>query len=292
MPRSAPPHDASLLKGAALMVIGAAILFPLLNACAKLLSPRYPIIEIVWFRFVGHLLFFLVLFLPSRGPRLLLAHRPGLQFLRSVLLLGATALFISAIGRVQLATASTINFSVPLIVTALAFPLLGERIDWRRTLAVVVGFAGVLLVLRPGAGSFDPALLLLCGQAVCYALYQLVTRRAGAYDTAETQIVYAAFVGTAVTTLMVPFAFRLPESLGDAALLLGLGLFGGLGHYCVTRALQLAPAALLSPLGYAELLGATFLGWLVFGNVPDAFTWAGAAVIIGSGLYVAGRRSL
>lgn len=273
------------------MIIGAGIMFPLLNTCAKLLSPRYPIVEIVWARFAGHLLFFLVLFLPSRGPLLLVARRPGLQVLRSVLLLGATALFISAIGRVQLATASAINFAAPLIVTALSLPLLGEPVGLKRTAAVLVGFTGVLLILRPGAGMIDPALLLLCGQATCYALYQIVTRRAGAYDSAETGIVYAAFVGTAAASLAVPFAFRLPESLGDVALFLGLGLFGGVGHYCLTRGFQFAPAALLSPLGYSELLGTTLLGWLVFANVPDAFTWAGAAVIIASGLYVAGRRS-
>jgi drug/metabolite transporter (DMT)-like permease len=289
-PRPAPPPAPSILKGAALMVLGAAVLFPLLNTCAKLLTARYPIIEVVWARFIGHFLFFLVLFLPRRGARLLVTRRPGLQLLRSALLLGATALFISAIGRVPLATASAINFSAPLIVTALAFPLLGEAVDWRRTLAVLVGFAGVLVVLRPGAGAIDPALLLLCGQATCYALYQLVTRRAGAFDSAETGIVYAALVGTVATTVAVPFAFRLPESLADVVLFLGLGLFGGVGHYCITRALQLAPAALLSPLGYAELLGATLLGWLVFANVPDALTWTGAAVIVASGLYIAGRR--
>jgi drug/metabolite transporter (DMT)-like permease len=136
----------------------------------------------------------------------------------------------------------------------------------------------------------DPALLLLCGQVTCYALYQIVTRRAGAYDDAETGIVYAALVGTVAASLALPFAFRLPESFGDVALFLSLGLFGGLGHYCLTRAFQLAPAALLSPLGYSELLGATLLGWLVFGNVPDGFTGAGAAVIVLSGLYVAFRR--
>jgi drug/metabolite transporter (DMT)-like permease len=290
-----PPDPVSqrpvaLLKGAALMAFGAGVTFPLVNTCAKLLSARYPIVEIVWARFAGHLLFSLVLFLPSRGPLLLVARRPGLQVLRSVLLFGATALFVSAIGRVQLATASAINFSAPLIVTALSLPLLGERVGWKRTVAVVVGFAGVLLILRPGAGIIDPALLLLCGQVICYALYQIATRRVGAYDNAETGIVYAALVGTAAASLALPFAFRLPESVGDVALFLGLGLFGGLGHYCLTRGFQLAPAALLSPLGYSELLGATLLGWLVFGNVPDAFTWAGAVVIVASGLYVAGRR--
>jgi drug/metabolite transporter (DMT)-like permease len=285
----APARSATLLKGAALMCLGAGVLFPLLNTCAKLLSPNYAILEIVWARFAGHFLFFLILFLPRHGVGLLRAQRPGLQVLRSFLLFGATALFMSAIGRVSLATASAINFSVPLIVTALAYPLLGEIVGWRRAAAVLVGFAGVLVVLRPGAGTIDPALLLLCGQATCYALYQIATRRAAAHDSPETGIVYAALVGTVIASLAVPFVFELPRTLFDTALFLGLGLFGGLGHYCLMRAFQLAPAALISPLGYAELLGATLLGWVVFANAPDAATWIGAAIIIASGLYVAAR---
>jgi drug/metabolite transporter (DMT)-like permease len=197
---------------------------------------------------------------------------------------------MSAIHDVQLATASTIGFSTPILVTALSVPLLGEPVGPRRWTAVFVGFIGVLIIVRPGSDLMNPATLLLFGSSSCYALYQIVTRRSGAHDTAETGIVYAALVGTLATSLVVPFVFKPPTSLQDSLLFLGLGVFGGFGHYLVTRAFQLAPAAFVSPLGYVELLGTTVLGYLIFGNVPDAQTWLGAAIIVAAGLYIALRE--
>jgi drug/metabolite transporter (DMT)-like permease len=229
-------------------------------------------------------------FLPRRGWRLFAAKRPAIQVARSFLLLGATALFISAIGRVPLATASAIGFTSPLIVTALSMPLLGETVGPRRWTAVLVGFIGVLIIIRPGAGLADPAILLLLGQSTCYALYQIATRRGGAHDSAETGIVYAALVGTITTSLAVPFVFEAPRSVMDCALLAGLGLFGGFGHYLVTRAFQLAPAAVISPLGYVELIGTTILGYVVFQNLPDLWTWIGAGIVVASGIYIAMRE--
>jgi drug/metabolite transporter (DMT)-like permease len=290
------PSDTALdrpfdpLRGILLMCLGVS-LFPALNTCSKLLNIEgYPVPEIVWARFAGHLLFVAVAFLPRRGLRLFAARRPGLQIGRSLFLLGSTALFISAIGRVPLATASTIGFTTPLLVTALSVPLLGEPVGWRRWSAVVVGFLGALVIIRPGSGLSDPAILVLLGAAAFYALYQIATRSGGAHDTAETGIVYAALVGTLATSLVVPFVFEAPRSLLDLALFLGLGLFGGFGHYFVTRAFQYAPAAVISPLGYVELLGTTILGYLVFGNFPDFWTWVGAAIIIASGAYIAARE--
>jgi drug/metabolite transporter (DMT)-like permease len=287
---SAPDRPSDPLRGILLMCLGVS-LFPLLNACAKFLNIEgYPIPEIVWARFTGHFLFVAAAFLPKRGLRLFAARRPVLQIGRSLFLLGSTAFFISAIGRVPLATASTIGFTTPLLVTALSVPLLRDPVGWRRWSAVAVGFAGALVIIRPGAGLNDPAVLVLLGAAAFYALYQIATRRGGAYDSAETGIVYAALVGTIASTLVVPFVFEAPRSLRDLFLFLGLGLFGGFGHYFVTRAFQHAPAAVISPLGYVELLGTTILGYLIFDNFPDAWTWVGAAIIIASGIYIALRE--
>jgi drug/metabolite transporter (DMT)-like permease len=277
------------LRGILLMCLGVAM-FPFLNTCSKLLSAQYPVVEIVWARFLGHLLLMVIAFFPKRGWRLFAARRPGIQVSRSFLLLGATTLFITAIGQVPLATASAIGFTAPLIVTALSVPLLGEAVGIRRWTAVLIGFAGVLIIIRPGTGFMNPAILLLLAQATCYALYQIATRSGGAHDSAETAIVYAALVGSAATSLVVPFAFRVPASLEDGLLFCGLGLFGGLGHYFVTKAFQLGSAALISPLGYVELIGSTILGYLVFQNLPDLWTWVGAGIIIGCGLYTAVRE--
>jgi len=284
-----PTRQTNILRGMALMCLGVSM-FPFLNASAKYLSAEYPMPQIVWARFAGHLVFVLVAFLPRRGWRLLVTHRPGLQIGRSFFLLASTLFFVSAIGSVQLATASAIGFATPILVTALSVPLLGEPVGIRRWTAVCIGFIGVLIIVRPGSDLMNPSVLLLLGAAVSYALYQIVTRRSGAHDSAETGIVYAALVGTVVMSFIVPFVFRAPASPAHALLFSLLGILGGFGHYLVTRAFQLAPAAFISPFGYVELIGTTILGYLIFGNVPDGATWLGAAIIIAAGVYIAIRE--
>ncbi len=195
-----------------------------------------------------------------------------------------------AIGRVPLATASAIGFTSPLIVTALSVPLLHESVGWRRWSAVLVGFAGALLVIRPGSGFHQPAVLLLLASAVAYALYLIATRWVSRYDNAPTGIIFAALFGSLAMTVMLPFVFVMPRTLWDATLLCCLGLFGGFGHYLIIRAFQLGPAAVIAPLGYVELIGTATLGYLVFNNFPDLWTWVGAGVIIASGIYIAFRE--
>jgi drug/metabolite transporter (DMT)-like permease len=282
-------RQSDALRAILLMCLGVSM-FPFLNTSAKLLTAHYPVSEIIWARFAGHLMVMLAVFLPSRGWPIFQARRPTIQIARSFLLLGSTAFFVTAIGRVPLATASAIGFSSPIIVTALSVPLLGESVGPRRWGAVVVGFIGVLIVIRPGSGLLSPATLLLLGSASCYALYQIATRRGGAHDSAETGIIYAALVGTLVTSAIVPFNFEMPHRFVDTALLVSLGVFGGVGHYFVIQAFRLGPAAVVSPFGYLELVGTATLGYLVFGNFPDSWTWAGAGLIVASGVYIAIRE--
>jgi drug/metabolite transporter (DMT)-like permease len=282
-------RQSGALRAILLMCLGVSM-FPFLNTSAKLLTAHFPVSEIIWARFAGHLMVMLAVFLPSRGWPIFQARRPTIQIARSFLLLGSTAFFVTAIGRVPLATASAIGFSSPIIVTALSVPLLGESVGPRRWGAVVVGFIGVLIVIRPGSGLLSPATLLLLGSASCYALYQIATRRGGAHDSAETGIIYAALVGTLVTSAIVPFNFEMPHRFVDTALLVSLGVFGGVGHYFVIQAFRLGPAAVVSPFGYLELVGTATLGYLVFGNFPDSWTWAGAGLIVASGVYIAIRE--
>jgi drug/metabolite transporter (DMT)-like permease len=282
-------RQSDALRAILLMCLGVSM-FPFLNTSAKLLTAHFPVSEIIWARFAGHLMVMLAVLLPSRGWPIFQARRPTIQIARSFLLLGSTAFFVTAIGRVPLATASAIGFSSPIIVTALSVPLLGESVGPRRWGAVVVGFIGVLIVIRPGSGLLSPATLLLLGSASCYALYQIATRRGGAHDSAETGIIYAALVGTLVTSAIVPFNFEMPHRFVDTALLVSLGVFGGVGHYFVIQAFRLGPAAVISPFGYLELVGTATLGYLVFGNFPDSWTWAGAGLIVASGVYIAIRE--
>lgn len=266
-------------------------MFPFMNAAMKLLGTSgYPVAEIVWARFTGHLLVMLLVFLPQYGWRLLASRRPAVQIARSLLMLASNGLFVTAISRVPLATASAIGFTSPLIVTALSVPLLRESVGIRRWSAVIVGFAGALLVIRPGSGLHDPAVLLLLLGSAAYALYQIATRWVSFYDAAATGIVFTALLGALVTSAVLPFVFVMPRSAFDLALFCSLGVLGGFGHYLVIRAFQAGPAAVIAPLGYVELIGTATLGYLIFGQFPDAWTWVGAAVIIASGLYIALRE--
>ena len=265
-------------------------LFPLMNAEVKLLTARYPVIEITWARFTGHLVVMLIVFWPKYGRQLIATRRPLVQLARSALMLVSNGIFVYAIHKVPLATASAIGFTSPLIVTALSVPLLGEQVGWRRWSAVLVGFCGALLIIRPGTGLHDPAVLLLLASSGAYALYQIATRFVMAHDSPATGIIFAALLGSLATTMVLPFVFVMPKSLFDLAMLLSLGCLGGVGHLLVIKAFQAAPAAVIAPLGYIELIGTTILGYLIFGNFPDALTWVGALIIIASGLYIAMRE--
>ena len=278
-----------VLRGILLMCAGVSM-FPFLNAGVKLLAPNYPVMEIVWARFTGHLIIVLAVFLPRYGRTLFRTRRPAVQIGRSALMLVSNIVFISAIGRVPLATASAIGFTSPLIVTALSVPLLGESVGPRRWSAVAVGFLGALLIIRPGSGFENAAVLLLLVSSFAYALYQIATRWIAAYDNAATGIIFAALLGSLATSLLQPFLFVMPKSLTDLALFIAIGCFGGAGHYLIIRAFQQGPAAVIAPLGYVELIGTASLGWLIFAQFPDFWTWAGAAVIIASGLYIALRE--
>jgi drug/metabolite transporter (DMT)-like permease len=277
------------LRGILLMCAGVS-LFPLMNAEVKLLTARYPVIEITWARFTGHLIVMLIVFWPRYGRQLLATRRPLVQLARSALMLVSNGIFVFAIGTVPLATASAIGFTSPLIVTALSVPLLREQVGWRRWSAVIVGFCGALLIIRPGAGLHDPAVLLLLASSGAYALYQVATRWVMAHDSPATGIIFAALLGSLGTTMVLPFVFVMPKSLFDLAMLLSLGCLGGLGHFLVIKAFQAAPASVIAPLGYIELLGTATLGYLIFANFPDSLTWVGALIIIASGLYIAMRE--
>src|SRR5437763_6253813 len=280
-------HDA--LRGILLMC-GGVSMFPFMNAAVKFLGADYPVPQIVWARFAGHLLVLLLVFLPQYGGRLLATRRPAVQIGRSLLMLFSNMMFVVAIARVPLATASAIGFTSPLLVTALSVPLLHESVGIRRWSAVVIGFVGALLVIRPGAGMHDPAVLLLLLSSAAYALYQIATRWVSFYDDAAIGIVFSALLGSLVMTMPLPFVFVMPQSALDFLLFASLGLLGGAGHYLVIRAFQSGPAAVIAPLGYVELIGTTILGYAIFGNFPDLWTWIGAAIIIASGLYIALRE--
>ena len=285
------PRETRILRG--ILFIGlATVLFVIMNTAVKVLSPSLPTVELIWARSLGHLVFVVALFAPIHGGwRLFVTRKPRTQIARSLLLLASTSFFFTALGHVPLADATAISFTAPILVAAVAGPLLRERVRLDQWAAIAVGFAGALVVVRPGFGDTNPYALLVFGSAACYALYQILTRRVAGVDRPETSVTYSALVGSLLLCLVVPFYWRAPQGSTQWLLLSVLGFFGGLGHYCVVRALLWGPASVLSPFHYTQLVLAALAGFLVFGDVPSVWTWLGAAVIILSGLYIAWREA-
>lgn len=276
---------------AVLFMLGAITVLPCMNVLARYLSAEYSTTQIVWARYTGHLLFALILFMPKHGIGLLRAQKPGVHIIRSVLMFCCTCMFFLAVRYIEVPIASAINFTSPIIVTALAVPFLGEKVGIRRWIAVLVGFCGALIIIRPGGAESHWAMFLVIGTAFFYAVYQVLTRKYASSDSAETSITYIALIGALMTTVALPFDYRLPTSALDYGLFILIGFLGGLGHFLVIKAFRLGEASLLSPLNYGQLLMATLLTFLIFGTLPDAITWLGAGIIVGSGLYITYREA-
>jgi drug/metabolite transporter (DMT)-like permease len=274
------------LQRAVLYMILVALLIPLLNASAKYLAARYPVIEIAWARYAGHFVYMVIFFAPRLGTSLLVSSRPGMQLARSTLLCISTLIFITGLPHVPLTTATAISFTGPFMVTAMAPLLLGERVTPARWLAVAAGFVGALVILRPGAAAVSPAAFLFLASAFASALYQIMSRKLANLDRAETSITYIALAGFVLTSIPLPFYWQTPASARDLMLFVGLGVFGGFGHYFLVRAFELAPAPFVAPFNYLGLIGAALLSVVVFGQFPDAWVWLGAAIIAGSGIFI------
>jgi drug/metabolite transporter (DMT)-like permease len=268
------------------LMIAAVNCFSFLDASAKYLSLTLPAVEVVWARYFGAFLVAIVLSNPVSHPGLLRTKRPWLQIFRSALLVFSTLLAFTALRYLQLDEQVSIIFAAPFMVAALSGPILGERISWRRWLAIVTAFAGVLVVTRPFADSIHPAALLTCGGAACYAVYIICTRILARTDSNETTLFYSNSVGAAVMSVAVPFFWVPPDNLLTVFLMVAAGVFGSVGHYLLIMAHRHAPAAILAPYIYTQLLTMIALGYLVFGDIPNRWTFVGAAIVVASGLYL------
>ena len=279
------------LVGVLYMCLAASAGLPGLNAIVKLLLADYHMVQIIWFRCVVHLGFMVALFMPAMGLRLFATRRPWLQSIRSLTQLVTFTLIWVSLFWTPITTVTMVLFTGPLILVALSVPFLGETVGPRRWAAVFVGFAGVLIVIRPGADVAHWASLLVLGGAFFYAVYQIQTRKLAGYDDSRTTAVYTILAAFVVATVAVPFYWEAPRSGMDWFLFASLGVTGGLAHFFIIKAYQYAEASLLGPFDYCQLVGASILGFAVFGEVPDTWTWVGATVIIASGLYIAHREA-
>ncbi|HVO87970.1 MAG TPA: DMT family transporter [Casimicrobiaceae bacterium] len=271
-------------QGLVLLLSGTALI-AVMDALVKLLSHSYSTLQIAWGRYaVSAILLFLVIE-PRRSFARLRTRRLSLHLLRTALLLSATVCFFAALRTLSLADANAIFFSSPLLITVLSCWILRESIGARRWLAVLAGFAGVLLVMRPGSGTLGAAALLPLIAASCSALYHVMTPVLARTEDPANTLHFMALVAGVGLLPVVPFFWTAFDAAGAVGIV-AIGTLGTAGHFLLIRAFQTVPASTLSPFLYVYLVWATILGWLIFSDVPSVATIAGAVVIIASGLYV------
>jgi drug/metabolite transporter (DMT)-like permease len=295
LPRLLPPaaiaDPRERLKAIGLMAL-ATICFALLDATAKYLVTVevVPVAQVTWLRFISHIGFSAIALWPFAFKPSLRSAKPVIQIVRSAIMIVTTGLNFVSLRYLQLDQTITIFFLAPLLVALLAGPLLDELVGSHRIVAIIAGFIGVLLVMHPGFGTLHWAMLISLVATFGYALYNLSTRYLAAFDPPEVTQTYTPLAGAVVLMPFALSAWQWPQSPGVWVLFASLGFWGGLGHWLLILAHRHAPASALAPFIYFGLIWMSFAGFLVFGQVPTAWTLSGAAVVIVSGLYLFARE--
>jgi drug/metabolite transporter (DMT)-like permease len=272
------------LRRALPFILFAGLCFSTLDATAKYLVQEHSLFVVVWARYAGQMLVTTPIAFQRGGPGFWRTRHLAMQLVRSLCLVIATACFFGGLRFLPLAEGTAVSFLAPMIGLLLAYPVLGERPTRARWLAAIGGFAGIVILVRPGGAVFHPATLLLLGAAVSNALYQLLTRKLPG-DPSHTTLFYSGLVGTVLLSLALPFA-ETPSSVAwsDVFFLVLLGLLAGAGHWGLIIAFTRAPATLVAPFTYVGMVWATLYGLAVFGHLPDRWSFLGMAVIVASGV--------
>lgn len=286
---TAPPESRTLLIGIALMVMGMAVLNAM-DAISKLLAADYSGIQVAWARYTFHLLPMVLLAGPARLRRMARTADLRAQVLRSAALALSAVCIIMAFALMPLADAIAVSFIAPLLIVALSARFLGERVGPHRWIAVLVGFAGMLVLVWPSGNVFETGTFLAFAAALFWAIGLLMTRHVRGDDPWST-LFYTALIGTLMISVVVPFFWSSPTPAAWG-LMVAMGLIGGVAHTLIIYAFRHAGASVLAPYNYTLLLWATLYGWLLFGDLPNARTLIGAAIIIAAGLYAWHRERL
>jgi len=284
---SAEDEDRRMRILAIALMCGTMVCFTGLDTCAKWLSASLPITQIIWTRYVGASLIALAGSRVMSRPMTLRSKRPWLQLVRSTLLFGSTSANLLAVHQLQLSETATISFLTPIFVALLAGPLLGEKVSTERLIVIVIGFLGVVIATRPGTAAFQPIVLIAIAGVVCNSGYVLATRKLAGADTAQTTLAWTQIAGIVCLTPILPFVWREPGSAGAWLLLAALGVFGAAGHGLLIVAHRFAPAPILTPFTYTQLIWMILSGILVFGDWPAPATLVGAALVVACGAYLA-----
>jgi drug/metabolite transporter (DMT)-like permease len=287
-PSSGARPPASTIAGIALFLFSG-VCFTVLDVIAKYLSRDYSIVQVAWARYVFAIVAVMALIPKVHRRRPFVSAKPLLQVARAVLLVMVTLMFFLAVSYLPLADVTSVAFATPLIVTAFGALLLGETVGARRWTAVIVGFCGVLIIVRP-AGTVHWAVFVTLAMATGNAVFQLLTRVLSRYDSPHVAATYVAFVGAFGLSLIVPFVWKTPDLFGWV-LHVVIGLAAGVGHYALASAFNQAPASTLAPFAYIQLVWITIGGLLVFGDFPDFWTITGAGIVVSSGIYLFYREA-
>lgn len=277
----------NVLKGFLLAAAGL-LLFACMDSTTKYLTSHYNVPTVVAMRYIVHCALMLVILTPRHSNQLIKTQRTGLVIVRAVTLTVASLCIGLALQRMPLAETTAINFLAPTLIALFAGSLLGEQIGIMGWAAVIVGFFGVMLIARPGSGLDGWGIVFALGAAVANAAYQLLSRILASTERAITLLFYTALIGTIVFGLALPWFWeQKTPSTTELVLFISMGAFGGLGHYLFTLAYRHAPASVLAPMTYLQLLWAGLLGWIIFDTVPDGWGIAGMGIIAASGLLIA-----
>jgi drug/metabolite transporter (DMT)-like permease len=272
-----------------MMCIGVACLC-VNDALAKALAATYSPFQILFLRNLIALPFAVFIAFAMGGAAALRSHHPQSHLLRGVLWMAAAFLFVSGLKFLGLAEATSLVFIAPLFITVISALFLREDVGWVRWLAVLVGFAGVLIAVRPGGSAFQLASLLPLATALFYAVLLVSARWVEPRESVWTLLLYLTGAGALLSALAMPFVW-VPLEPGDLWLFAVIALFGTAGMTLMTQAFRMTPAVVVAPLDYTALIWATLAGWLVWNELPDGMVIAGAAVIIASGAFTLWRES-
>jgi len=278
-------------NGRAIAVMSAGVLCLVANdTLAKWLTDFYNPIQIIFMRNLIAVPMVAAIILALRGPSAFITPHLKVHAVRGLMVVTAAFLFFSGLAELPLAEATSIGFAAPIFITALSVPLLGEPVGWRRWAAVLFGFAGVLIIVRPGAAAFHPASLYVVGTAILYAFYMISARWIGPGERFGTMSFYVLLFPLIYAAIAVPFVWR-PVDPSHLLVFGGLAVVGSLGVSLIGHAFRLGDAAVVAPFDYSALLWASLLGWLIWGEIPGSWTYAGAAVIVASGIYIVWRET-
>ena len=265
-------------------MLGAMFLFSAVDTQAKFLTTEFHPVQVIWFRQLGLLAGVLIL-LCIKGPSILRSGQPRLQVTRGTLSIGSALLFVFAIKYAALADAIAVSFVVPFFVTILGALILKESVGIRRWSAVVVGFIGALIIIRPGTEAVHPAVMLVVFAALFYALRQIIGRLLADTDKTVTTVAYTAIIGSVLITLPLPLVWQTPQSSTHLLLIFGMTVLAAISEVMVVKSLEVAEAVAVAPIHYTLIIWGTFYGFIVFGHLPDLWTWVGTSIIVGAGIF-------